>query len=274
MTFKSILVQAELGADGAARLAAAASLAAKAQGRVIGVGAVEYEVVTAPYYGFTTAAGYQEMKLRIERELQEAEAALRAAAKTAGVDAVWRRSDQSPASAAARHARAADLVVVGTQDKGDPTQTVLASDLVMSAGIPVLVVPRGVSKIEAQTVFIAWKNTRETRRAIADALPLLQTARRVVLAAIIEDQATERLQAELDDLAERLRLHQVDVEIDLATPLGGLAVQQQLAQMLKSQGADLLVAGAYGHTRMREWAFGGVTEWLLCNATTPVLFSR
>lgn len=273
MTYKSIIVQATPDARAKALTEVAAALARRFGGRLIGLGAVEYAVITAPYYGFSSAFGVAQLMESIQAELEIARSQTEKIAKAAGVDTIWRRSMDSPASAMAAEARGADLAVVGSDNSQDRRLTALATDLVMMAGVPVLVVPPNVRTVEAATVLVAWKNTREARRAIGDALPFLASAHRVVLAAIQEERDDESLAAELDDVAERLRLHGISAEIDLAPRLD-MSVPDQLAGIVASQGADLIVAGAYGHRRVQEWIFGGVTERLVLAPPVPALLSR
>src|SRR5262249_41756808 len=136
----------------------------------------------------------------------------------------------------------------------------------MRAGRPVLTVPEAATEFGQSNVVVAWKNTREARRALADALPLLQRAPSATLFHIKEDGADG-----LADAAAFLRQHGIGVGTVVATREAGDAGEQIIRFANHSHGR-LVVAGAYGHTRLREWAFGGVTRTLLRHAPMACLF--
>ncbi len=119
---------------------------------------------------------------------------------------------------------------------------------------------------------IAWKDTRETRRAVLDALPLLQQAARVsiVEATGAEDMADAR--SHVADVAAWLGRHGVAASGQTVPSDGGDAAQ--LDAFARDHGADLIVAGAYGHSRVREWALGGVTRSLLMHGSRCSLLSH
>jgi nucleotide-binding universal stress UspA family protein len=121
-------------------------------------------------------------------------------------------------------------------------------------------------------VLVGWKNTRETRRAIADALPLLQRAEFVLLAEIAQPAELSAVRERLAGVANWAARHDVEVET-LAVPSDG---QDALALhgLVIEHGMDLLVAGAYGHSRVREWVLGGVTRDLLLRAKVCALVSH
>ncbi|UHC15860.1 universal stress protein [Methylobacterium currus] len=160
-------------------------------------------------------------------------------------------------------AAAADLVVVGRRE--DPASFPFAidpGDLAMQLGGPILVVPPGIDHLEARRVLIGWKNTREARRAVRDALPLLRRASQVVIASVDDGKP-----AGTQDLVGLLRDHSIATRV-VAPDATGVTTAEALVGAAAECGADLIVAGAYGHSRLREWAFGGVTRDLL--AHTPV----
>jgi nucleotide-binding universal stress UspA family protein len=131
--------------------------------------------------------------------------------------------------------------------------------MVMRLGRPLLAVPLGTKGLKLEQILVAWKDARETRRAMADALPLLLNARAVCLFAIAAD--AEYGQSQLNDVACWLDRHGVKATTQVSHPHGddGAALNAR-AQLL---GADLIVAGAYGHSRMHEFVLGGVTRELL-----------
>jgi nucleotide-binding universal stress UspA family protein len=132
--------------------------------------------------------------------------------------------------------------------------------LVLSSGRPIIDVALGGTAAKFDKICIGWKDTREARRATADALPLLKLAGEVTALTVTEgDYAAER--ASLDDLLAWLKSHGVAARADvLNNPEGYVDVLETNAL---AQNADLLVIGGYGHSRMREWLFGGVTRSVL-----------
>jgi nucleotide-binding universal stress UspA family protein len=113
--------------------------------------------------------------------------------------------------------------------------------------------------IRAKTVLVAWKDTREARRAVADALPFLAKANEVVVATI-DTSRDESIRDSLDDVAAFLGHHGIKARTEL---IAGEADGDRLLTFARSIHADLIVSGAYGHSRLREWAFGGVTRTLI-----------
>jgi nucleotide-binding universal stress UspA family protein len=134
----------------------------------------------------------------------------------------------------------------------------------MQVGRPVLVVPTGAKVIALDCVLVAWKDTRETRRAILDALPLLKKAAHVTLAEIAVEDRLALARKHLEEVVVWLGRHGVKAEGAASLSTGEDA--SQLYAIAKERGADVIVAGAYGHSRLREWVLGGVTRDLLLRA--------
>jgi nucleotide-binding universal stress UspA family protein len=132
----------------------------------------------------------------------------------------------------------------------------------MKLGRPMMVVPPEVDRLKLASVVVGWKDTREARRAVVDALPLLQRAKEVTVVEIIEDDGDRTAAGRrVADVATWLGRHQVDA-CHMVPNHRGDAVEQLIRHASDIE-ADILVAGAYGHTRMREWIFGGVTRDLI-----------
>ena len=186
----------------------------------------------------------------------------------------WRSAVAWPTDFVARNARAADLIIVGGEaGRADMTRQVNAGDLVMRAGRPVLLVPSETQSLKLKTVVVAWKDTREARRAINDALPLLHIAGEVVIVELLEagaDQAAAKTR--LDDVAHWLVRRKISAS-SIATKIL-INVAGQLSILAQDEGASIIVAGAYGHTRFQEWIFGGVTRDLLTQRKCCVLLSH
>jgi nucleotide-binding universal stress UspA family protein len=180
----------------------------------------------------------------------------------------WRPVLNFPSEALAREARSADLVVLG-QSKG-VRNAYTSLDLgraVLKIGRPTLVVPNGVDSLRAAHVVIGWKDTREARRAVQDSLPFLREATRVTIVGICESGEENAARERLDDVARYLMRHRISgsPRVILHQEGSGAALLIRFAQ---DEAADLLVTGAYGHSRLGEWILGGMTQDLL--ATSPI----
>ena len=158
-------------------------------------------------------------------------------------------------------ASGADLVLVGSHEGGLPSysRSVDVGELVLGAGRPVLLAGAGAGEIKLGKILVGWKETREARRAVVDALPFFKLATEVVIATISEgDRSVER--ARINDVIGWLATHGVKATGDVY-PVGEPAAN--LAELGSKLKADLIVTGGYGHSRVREWFFGGVTQDLL-----------
>ena len=183
-----------------------------------------------------------------------------------------------PYQMAAHCAHYADLTIVagsvGDSTEGADTHAYIGS-LLVESGRPVLVVPpRCKLPMPPRRIVAAWKPSREATRAFHDALPLLRTAD-VVDIVIFNPTSGERDDGEQPgaDIATHLARHGVKVNV-VVLQAGTFSVGFALNQHAESISAHLLVAGGYGHSRLREWALGGTTRDLLLAATVPVLFSH
>jgi nucleotide-binding universal stress UspA family protein len=191
--------------------------------------------------------------------------------EVAGITALpteWRGSFNFP-----REARAADLVVIGSRPAADDvSHTFDPGEVLLAAGRPVLIAPQGHAALSARRILIAWKDTREARRAVQSALPFLQQAEHVTLVEVAENLLEAQAQAHLADVEAYLSRHGIEVGVKaVLNPHGAIA--HQLTTAAADNGADLIVAGAYGHTRLGEWIFGGATRGLLHTSKLCCLFS-
>ena len=185
----------------------------------------------------------------------------------------WRGSFNFPREVIAREARAADLVVIGSKPAADDVFHAFdPGEVLLASGRPVLIAPQGQAALSARRVLIAWKDTREARRAVQSALSFLQQAEHVTLVEVAENLLEAQAQAHLADVEAYLGRHGVKVDIKaVLSPHGAIA--HQLMTVAADNGADLIVAGAYGHTRLGEWIFGGATHGLLHASDLCCLFS-
>ncbi|MGE0768214.1 MAG: universal stress protein [Hyphomicrobiaceae bacterium] len=180
------------------------------------------------------------------------------------------------ASVVMEHGRAADIIVAGQTDP--EWDLSLLSDtperLALESGRPVLIVPyAGRYSVVGRRVVIAWKSSREAARAVFDALPLLREAQAVHLLEIRErgDDATGL--APDTSIAAALGRHGIKPEVRTSIA-SDISVGDEILSRAADLGADLLVMGAYGHSRFRESVFGGVTNHIFKHMTLPTLLAH
>ena len=138
----------------------------------------------------------------------------------------------------------------------------------LGCGRPLIIVPISGRVTAPETVFVAWKETPEAARAVAAAMPILSTARQVVLAHV-GDEDFEGSYA-LDEFAARLRWHDIAAEVRSIPRAFGRFTSDLLLTAAAEVRADLIVMGGYGHNRFRELVLGGVTDTVLRDASLPV----
>ena len=283
MTFRSILVHVE--AESAAankRIALAARLARRFEATLIGAAACTLRPLPV---GDPYAGAYMDAEITKEEEDQvkaDLVAAHSVFSRHPGCEPVlteWRSAVDLPADFIAREARAADLVVIGRdldRQRLGPTQFPDPGDVLMRAGRPVLVVPPETEALEAKHIVVGWKDTREARRTLHDALPFLIRAESVLVADIVEnDEGDEDDNAEkrIADVVAYLARHEVDARGEVRFKRER-SVADELILVAEQRGADLIVCGGYGHSRMREWVFGGVTRDLIRHSPKCCLLSH
>ena len=173
------------------------------------------------------------------------------------------------------HAYYADLVLIARPES--PGQTAgppgLAESLVLSSGRPIIVFPPRGTASRVRRILVAWNATRESIRAVADALPLLVKAEAVEVLVVEHQRHPGHGQEPGSDIARHLARHGARVDVRRLAS-GGKDVGRLLLSQAAAFSADLLVMGAYGHTQLREWMFGGVTRTVLYEAGLPVLTFR
>jgi nucleotide-binding universal stress UspA family protein len=271
--YASILVHVEPLPAGDARLQVAVDLARDLDARLIGLGAETLEPypTVEPLTGYAVGEWLVLLQEQVNNDLKAAEKAFRQAAS--GLDCEWRSAQDFPTRALARNARAADLLVASPPGPGNGSRAVDPEELVMTAGRPVLLAPPDAKALRGETVVVAWKDTRESRRATADALPLLRRAGEVIVQAVCETDDDDCTGYQTADVAAALKRHGVNARAAVVNARPA-AVGEALRTAAEAAGADLIVAGAYGHSRAREWVFGGVTYDLIHRPPCFVLLSH
>jgi nucleotide-binding universal stress UspA family protein len=194
------------------------------------------------------------------------------------VSAEWREIPAGPEADPALHARYADLAILGQldPDRGDSELTKPRPEQVaLVSGRPVLVVPyAGHFDSIGRRVLVAWNASREAARAVSDAMPLLAAAE-LVTVLTIDPREGPNGHGEIPgaDISLHLARRGVKAETD-RTVSAGLPVGEVMLSRAADLGADLIVMGAYGHSRARELLLGGATRSLLRSMTVPVLMSH
>jgi len=180
-----------------------------------------------------------------------------------------------PSHHIANDARGVDLIVA-TVEAGEmtfaPSSEIDVSDLLMRAGRPVLIAPARAAGLRLTRALVCWKDSREARRAVVDALPVLKACEQVDVVELIQASESEAARGRLADVGDWFRRHGVETNC-VALPLNGTEAAH-LAAMARDLEVDLIVAGAFGRSRLRQWVFGGVTQDLLLKAERCVLVSH
>jgi nucleotide-binding universal stress UspA family protein len=275
MTYLTLMVHLELGRSNAGLLGAAVDLSKRFGSKVIGIAGCP---PMQTYYaeGYMGDIAEQEQKA-IHEEIKAAEAEFRSAMSSKVDHLEWRSTAEYGRllDFIAHEARSADLVLTGVArgDLFDSSRAVNIGDLVLEVGRPVLIVPPEARELRLKDVLIGWNDTRESRRAVADALPVLKEAASVTIATITEEEDLVVARSRLADVAHWLEQHGVVVEQQVASACVGEEADG-LCALARDMGADLVVAGAYGHSRLREWILGGVTKDLLVSKDRYSLLSH
>jgi nucleotide-binding universal stress UspA family protein len=259
MTYPTLLLHMAIGLPNQACLASARYLAERFDARVIGAAACDPQP-PASFEGIYPPDVVVADRGYAREKLDAAQAEFRRAFAGRENRIEWRGAFAPPAAWLAAQSRAADLVVTGAVKPellADPNWRLDPGELVMRAGRPMLLVPEAGADLGLRTVVLAWKDTREARRAASDALPLARLAERVLVVSVAEDDES-RAQASAADIVGWYHRHDIAAE-ERPLPLVSDPASQLKALALE-EGADVIVAGAYGHSRTREWVFGGVTR--------------
>ncbi len=275
MTYRSLMVYLDPEQASEPALRIACELADRFKSEVIGVSA---GLPAAPIHadGMIASSVLEVDYDGLNRAIESCETRFRSALKNSGCSLQWRSGAAYPADFLVAEARAADLLVVGRSENLAPLgphQLLDIGDAVMRAGRPVLVVPPRSTSLATNRMLVAWKDTAESRKAIGAALPMLRKAEELTVVEIVSD-ASERdaAAARVADVVNWLQRHgiQASARVELSAGDAG----SQLDAIASEARIDIIVAGAYGHTRLREWIFGGVTRHLLQQSSACALLTH
>ncbi len=277
-TLRSLLVHLDPSPACMRRLTLARELATRHAARVTALYASMPSALSAPY---VLAQGPGDLLATLQQlDIDYRDAARQRFDLSLGADpgAVdWRELDAAPlipgfATQALWH----DLMVLGQFDPADPLTTGVSADFVPSvlvaSGRAALILPFvDTREPVGGSVLVAWKSTRESARAVAAAIPLLQRARQIHLV-LADEPGTEPTHA--DSLEAYLRAHDVSAPVRHRPSIAAGSAGDALLSLAADVGADLLVMGCYGHSRARELVLGGASRTVLRSMTLPVLMSH
>lgn len=281
MALKDILVHLDGTARSAVRLRMAADLARRHDARLIGLHVVD---ILLPIIASADAGSGAMMGELLDRMHAEAlaaatgvEAGFRETLRREGIAGEWRLAEGAAAALVALHARYVDLAVLGQDDPGgsQPSAAAMIEAVLFESGRPLLVVPyAGDFPTLGQRVLVGWNASAESSRAVHDAMPILLSAGKVVVSSVNPRTGLDGHGEEPGaDIARHLARHGLKVEVEHTTA-PEIGAGELLLNRAADLSADLLVVGAYGHSRLRETILGGVTRTLLKQMTVPVLMSH
>ncbi len=275
MSLKDLLVHVVNEADSAPTIDAALGLAVEHDAHLIGLGI--RAPIDLPVYAESALPGalLEMLQAREDERLEKAQQLFEFKVKHAGRSdrAEWRVDEGTPYQTLALHARYADLSIVpqSKPETQDYRFADLSEDLLVGSGRPVLIVPAaGARKPIGHTVIVAWNASRESARAVSDAMPILEKARTVEIFTAGDQNIGDLPGA---DIAAHLARHRIRVGV-YRSAATETSVGDALLNRAAEIGADLIVMGGYGRARFREFILGGVTRHILEHLTVPVQMSH
>ena len=272
---KTILVHMSYDDDRRRRLATAIMLATTHRAHLIGIFTKSPHLTPPAIVGRGASAAFlRELEAGLREQEQEARAEFQAASAKAGLSAEWLHYDGEIMHGLAFHSHCADLLVV-SQTPPETVEDIVTGNRpdhsVLTAGCATLVVPHGNGPTDTgHRVLIAWKRTRQAARAVRDALPILRNALAVTVLTVGD---SDQHRAEISSLTAYLGRHGINA---VGRPDFGDddAVGSVVLAHAADLSADLIVMGAYGHSRLREIVLGGTSEHVLSHASVPLMMSH
>lgn len=265
MSYQTIMVHLQLGRSNTSMLSVASELARNFHSNVIGIACGQH---TQKLYGqgFPLLNVLNQEHSNLNSEISEAEILFREAFKASpSTELEWRSSTTSTSCASyiASECASADLLITESvpTDFYEGPNRVTAGEIILQAGRPVMVVPSTSSKTRFENILIGWKDTREARRSILDALPLLKLAKKVTLVEITSSDKFAQSAQTLQKVVNWLDQHKIKSSFENIVSKG--EDPTQFIDYAINKSVDVIVAGAYGHSLVSEWMFGGVTNELL-----------
>lgn len=278
MSYRSILVHLDNGPRTPARVRIAADLAVAYEARLVGVAPVGVIETVAPFAVMGAEVILGDWMAQLEADAERAAEQFKAEAARYPLPRVESHVVAGDSQTAlAWHGRQCDLIVMSQPDPAEkPTfdRRHLAEFVMLAVGRPVLMLPYASDvPTLGKRALVAWKSARESTRALADALPFLKRSD-AVRVAVVSGGADEE-ESEIRYGSEAIGfLAAHGIQAELTHERSAVDAGATLLSLAADWGADLMVTGAYGHSHVREWVLGGVTQTLLRSMTVPVLFSH
>ncbi|MFK0298621.1 universal stress protein [Brevundimonas sp. NPDC090276] len=277
MTWSSLIVYVDDEADNTQRIEQAAGLAKAHGAHLIGVSACAPETPMADAYGAGILLGevLTAQHERAESALKGAEERFREIATRAGLSCEWRADVGDPTGLLVKHARAADVLIVG-RDSANASgwRAPHPADLTMRAGRSVLIVPPNPARsVAGAPVLLAWTDSRESRLAAVAAIPLMREAESVRVLELCDPEDMDGARLRTADVAAWLKRHGVKAEAE-ARAHDDRSAGRRLLDCAAEMKAGAIVSGAWGHARMRQWIFGGVTQTLITESPVALLLAH
>jgi nucleotide-binding universal stress UspA family protein len=284
MSFKDILVGLDSARPARGRIELAAALAERFGAHLIGLNVTLPVEAPRPrgYFDYFDRSLldplYRIYQQKIEAESEATRRLFDEIANRRGLSAEWRSAAGYPSETTALHGRYADLIVLGQLDPDDTQAALLRplpEEVALAVGRPILVVPyTGAWEAIGRRVLVGWDASREATRAVNDAMPLLAGAEAVTILVVDpSDGPTGHGEVPGADIALHLARHGVKATIE-TTVSAGIGAGNALLSRASDFEADLLVMGAYGHSRVRELLLGGATRTVLESMTLPILMAH
>lgn len=276
---KDFLVHLDATPGSATRLDFAADLAIRQSAHLVGLYVIDLPLSVLAGTELGGAVAVVEMIEQVHAAAVAAavpvEASFRERLRRDDLSGEWRQVDGSLPGQLALHGRYADLVVLGQTDPQASDGDAAIEGALFESGRPVLLLPRsGAPRRLGSRALVAWNARREAARAVHDALPLLAAMTEVTVLTIAPEAAAGSHGDQPGaDIAAHLARHGLRVSVR-SVPGTDVDAGNLVLSEAANVGADLLVMGGYGHSRLREFVLGGVTRTILAHMTLPVLMSH
>ncbi|HZT24967.1 MAG TPA: universal stress protein [Pseudolabrys sp.] len=273
---KDVIVNLALGAQDAAG-AFAVSIAEEFDAHVLGVAFSYDPIVPGSVMGGVPAEFIESQRTESDKRARTAIARFEQLAKREDISFETLSLNASISGASdqlARMARRFDLVVVGQPGRDKPTpEEVVDEGVLFDSGRPVIFVPfiqKGGLKLDR--VMVCWDGGRTATRAVGDAMPFLEKAKKVEVV-VVGNKPPKSDEVSGADIGQHLARHKINVEVKRITA-PDIDVPSTILSYAADSSADMIVMGGYGHSRLREFILGGATRGLLESMTVPVLMSH
>jgi len=262
MEYRSIVLNLDIDGMVEPVVKLGVDLAQRFDARLIGLSAADVAPPVVMEGGMASEGeSLTRQRKNIKRRLEDLHAQFESIAG-ATVHTQWRGAVGNPTRLLIESARLADLIVTASPEGasfGNAYRSTDLGNLILQAGRPVFVASTNQENLRINKVLVGWKDTREARRAVLDAMPFLQLAQEVRVLTI-DDGPTDETWNALDDVVAFLDVHGVEAKAEVFPEKSNGGT---IADVAGAMNADLVISGAYGHSRFREWVFGGATRSLL-----------